>query len=86
MKQAIQIGDNVTNIIALPCVREVTKYETIPHEYCDMPNAHEYAETWLIYTLKNGQTARKGDWIVQHDRGTWNVYTDEHYNKVKEKL
>ena len=85
MRQAIQISDDVTNIIALQCVRQVNNYETIPNEYACHKDAERYTETYLIYTLTNGQTARRGDWLVQHDRGSWNVYTDDEYKKATER-
>ena len=56
-KRKIQIGQNVTNIVRLPCVRAVEKQ----------------ADGSLTYILYGGQIAREGNWLVEMSSWRWFV-------------
>ena len=76
IKQAIQIGDNVTDIMKLPCVVACIKK--------DDRNGFE----WLEYRVRCSgrsvyQYAEKGDWIVEDAAGRWYIMTDDEYQKKK---
>ena len=65
-KQAIQIGDNVTDILKLPCVNKA-------------------GFEWLMYILKWGGCAEKGDWLCENTDGYWSAHSnDEYLNLIKE--
>ena len=69
---AIQIGDNVTNIMKLPCVFSCHKMVNDELEY-------------LLYDWdEQGQYVRahKGDWIVE-EGGKHYVLTDKEFNNNK---
>jgi len=69
---AIQIGNNVTNIMKLPCVF----------------SCHKMADGELEYLLydwdEQGQyvKAHKSDWIIEDNDGDYHVLTDEEYGKL----
>ena len=69
---ATQIGDNVTNIMKLPCVFSCHKMQDGELEY-------------LLYDWdEQGQyvKAHKGDWIVKDNEGDYHVLTDEEYGRL----
>lgn len=71
-KQAIQIGDNVTGIMKLPCVFSCHKTDDGSLEY-------------LLYQWNNRQEyikAHKGDWLCEGGEGIWSVLTDVEYNEM----
>lgn len=72
-KQAIQIGDNVTDIMKLPCVVACIKK--------DDGNGFHWLE-YRVKCLKRGMAkyGEEGDWIVLGDNG-WNVITDDEYKQ-----
>lgn len=76
-KQAIQIGDNITDIFNLPCVRCVIKVEH---------NRKTYFGELLgrLFCLDNDKRAYTGDWLLEDVCGTWHVMTDEEYQKHKD--
>ena len=69
MKQKIQVtGKNIGEIFALPCVKEIKKYD--------------YLDTTFVVHLWNAairhgtifaDCAFPGDWLVQDDNGIWYV-------------
>ncbi len=73
-KQAIRIGDNVTDILKLPFVTGVRK--------CDDQQGFE----WLEYDLTDGSIAEKGDWLCEDSNGQWSAHHNEEYiNLTKNK-
>lgn len=70
-KQTIQIGDNVTDIMRLPCVSGCKKL--------DDKNGFE----WLEYQIKgsDSETAEKSDWLCEDYDGRWHCLSDEEYQK-----
>lgn len=80
-KQAIQIGNNITDIFNLPCVERIEKERTVIKSVVDL----DYIEfTDVVYTLKDGTHAGKGNWLLQDVCGNWHVMTDEKYQKHKD--
>lgn len=76
IKKAIQIGDNVTDVIRLPCVVACIKKDD------------QQGFEWLEYRVKCGvsgraQYAEKGDWLVEDTNGYWHIMTDDEYKKRK---
>ena len=69
-RQAIQIGDNVTDILKLPCVKGGKK--------CDDKAGFE----WLMYILKWGGCAEKGDWLCENTDGYWSAHSNEEYLNI----
>lgn len=72
---AIQIGNNVTNIMKLPCVFSCHKTTNGELEY-------------LLYDWDDkGQYVRahKGDWIVEED-GKHYVLTDKEYERSRKDI
>lgn len=73
-KQAIQVGNNVTDIMKLPCVF----------------SCHKESDGRLCYLLYswdqygNYVEARKGDWICEEEGGGWTVLTDKDYKKWRQ--
>lgn len=70
-RRAIQIGDNVTDILKLPCVKGVEK--------CDDKAGFE----WMEYILKSGDHAEKGDWLCEDSNGKWHALSDEEYSEME---
>ena len=68
--EAIQIADNVTSIMKLPCVTHCFKAVFSGHEK-------------LVYKLTNHRSAFKGDWIVKDKEGRWDVIRNEEYEKAQ---
>ena len=72
---AIQVADNVTDIMNLPCVMRCDKLM-----FCsDKKNAVQYR-----YLLDDGQEAVTYDWIVQDLSGKWHVLSGAQYEKLNE--
>ena len=69
--QSIQVGNNVTSIMRLPCV-------TSCHKQNDMQGLE-----WLEYVINGDENQRveKGDWICQDHDGKWHGISDEEYRK-----
>ena len=72
IRQAIQIGDNVTDVMKLPCVVACIKQDD------------KQGYRWLMYRIMVGAGGRaeygeKGDWICQGYNGRWCVMTDDEY-------
>ena len=67
IRQAIQIGDNVTDIMRLPCIKTVWKCT-------DMQGLE-----WLEYGTTDGDIAESGDWLCETDEGKWLCMSDEEY-------
>ena len=79
MRQAIQINNNVTEIMKLPCVLSAQK-RVVDGNYV------------IVYTLfgdttcasyKFGETiyANVGDWLIEGDDGNWTLVSDEDFQK-----
>lgn len=66
-RQAIRIGRNVTDIMALPCVTACLKKND--------KQGHE----WLQYIIDSDeeQVAEEGDWLVEDTDGRWHAFCDE---------
>lgn len=69
-KQCIQAGNNVNDILKLPCVVAVRKTNKGQFEY----------------ELSNGiYLAYEGDWICQDESGDWTVISDETHRFLTER-
>ena len=69
-KQAIQIGDNVTDIYKLPCIAGVFK------------NTDGSAIFRLELFVKSERAiAVKGDWLCQDYNGNWHRMSDTEYKQ-----
>lgn len=73
-KQAIQIGNNVTEIMKLPCVLSCTK--EIWGIY-DIRLRYELTFAYRCY-------AYAGDWLCEDAEGTWHLLKNEEYEANKE--
>ena len=67
IKQAIQVGNNVTNIMSLPCI-----------EKCVKRNDKNGLE-WLEYDTTDGDIVVCGDWLCETEEGKWIAMCDEEY-------
>ena len=56
-KQKVQIADNATNILRLPCIRA----------------AEKQSDGTIIYILYGGQIAKEGNWLIQLANDKWMV-------------
>ena len=73
-KQMIQIGNNVTSIMKLPCVRGCEKdptngallYKFYPYMMVDPSPFYE---------------AEKGDWLCENELGRWDIFSDKVYKQ-----
>jgi hypothetical protein len=66
--EKIQVGDNVTDIMKLPCVRSAEKRNSKDSEvayYLLEPSAMADSDRW--------QFAHPGDWLVKDENGKWHV-------------
>lgn len=70
-KQAIRIGDNVTDIMRLPCVYSCHKEddETLCYLLYDWDDAGNYIKAY------------KGDWLCEGYDGRWHRLTNEEYGQ-----
>lgn len=66
-KQCIQAGNNVNDILKLPCVTTVRKLDSGRYVYELVLNKKQ----WLP------PIAVEGDWICQDEDGEWTVMSDE---------
>lgn len=82
--QAIQVGDNVTDIMRLPCIRGAFKYP-INDPYNRFPlRGHLPEKDEVIYCLRQGVVddfAQKGEWICLDSDGQWFALSDADYRK-----
>ena len=66
--EAIQIADNVIDIMSLPCVQSVEKQMDVDYPY--------------LYHLTNNVVAKKGDWLVFMGSGYgWKMMPDVLFQK-----
>ena len=73
--KAVQIADNITDILNLPCVYGAVKLNR------DLPDVH-----FLLYDY-SGQggshtIARKGDWLCKCANGKWKHLSDKEYKEL----
>ena len=69
---AIQVSDNVTDVMNLPCVMRCDKLVI----GAGGMNAVQYR-----YMLADGQEAVTYDWIVQLTDGKWKVFSGDEWNE-----
>ncbi len=65
--QKIKIGDNVTDIMKLPCVLMCIKHND------------KLGHTWLVYYIycdNQVEMAEKNDWLCKDTKGVWHVLSD----------
>ena len=67
IKQAIQVGNNVTNIMSLPCIEKCVKRND------------RHGMEWLEYVTTDGDIVECGDWLCKTDEGKWIAMCDEEY-------
>ena len=65
--QALQVGNNVTNIMSFPCI-----------EKCVKRNDKNGLE-WLECVTTDGKIVESGDWLCETDEGKWLCMSDEEY-------
>ena len=83
IKQAIPVGNNITDIMCLPCVNKCEKVD-VEYHVCGVEwNTEIRHKSSFVFTLDNGQRAYCGDWIVNDGDGHWSVLTDEEYEQYK---
>lgn len=72
-KEAVQLGDNVTDIMKLPCVVSCFK--------ANDKNGYE----WLMYKVQCGERielVEQGDWLCKDDAGRWHALDNELYQAM----
>lgn len=70
--KAIQIGNNITDIMRLPCINKCVKRND--------KNGFE----WLEYVTTDGDIVEGGDWLCETKEGKWMPISDEEYKKYIE--
>ena len=82
-KQAIQIGNNVTEIMKLPCVYSCAKEFwgdddiRLRYELISSVQSKRFNIGDRIYAYAN-------DWLCEDAEGTWHLLTNEEYEANKE--
>ena len=86
-KQCIRVGDNVTDILRLPCVVGVRKCRDIP---VHMIRPGVSVMEWLEYDLEDGDIVTVSDWLCLGADGHWTAMSKEDYDasqtKYREKV
>ena len=90
MKQSIQISDNVTDIMKLPCIFGAWKYPYVPNSSREKypVRGHQPKEGDIIYDFRQGwrsDFAMKGDWLLEHENGTWEIISNEDHEYAVKK-
>ena len=76
-KQAIKVGDNITDIMKVSCVCSCIKYV-----FSD--NKVKYAFTVFPLMMVLGskyKIAQTGDWLCQDEDNLWHILTEEEYER-----
>lgn len=80
-KQAIQIGDNVTDIMKLRCVSYVSKNPAIIKG-----RYYYYLYPGLMWDYKEDRShnyiAHTGDWLCEDYDGWWHILKDYEYQQI----
>ena len=66
--EKIQVGDNVTDILQLPCVQSAHK-----RSGKDRKVAYYILEPSAMFDSEHWQYAHPGEWLVQDENGKWHV-------------
>jgi hypothetical protein len=86
--QAIQIGDNVTDIMKLPCIINAWKFPRPQNLQDKFPLRGHYPDKGdIVYSFLQGMIsdfAMKGDWLCELDNGVWKVLSDKDYRTLTE--
>lgn len=82
-KQCIQIGNNITEIMKLPCVVICEKEKCNNSIHVHGLSDYETIETVFVFTLENGEVAKTGEWIVLDVCDNWHVMTNDLYEMHK---
>ena len=85
-KQAIQIGNNVTEIMKLPCVLSCSKEvwgEEIHLRY-ELLGKVKRVQLGSVKIESYRCYAYAGDWLCEDAEGTWHLLTNEEYEANKE--
>lgn len=82
-KQAVQIGDNVTDIIKLRCISFVDKNPQPPESFGLFYYYHLYPGLMWDYKmdLSHRHVAYKGDWLCEDENNRWHILSDEEYQR-----
>ena len=90
IKRAIQIGDNATDILKLPCVAGVWKQVfQAKSEGGRIESTHIILEYHLYGDISSGSgkvgpiIAINGSWLCEDYDGHWHVMTDIEYKQLK---
>ena len=71
-KQAVQVNNNVTAIIKLPCIHGVFKGNDGSLNY--RPHLWVKSERAIV---------KEGDWLVEDLEGNWSVMKDNQFKQIK---
>ena len=82
-KQAVQIGDNVTDIMKLRCISYVSKNPQPPKGFEITYYYYLYPGLMWDYRedLKHRHVAYKGDWLCEDEDGWWHIIGNEEYQR-----
>lgn len=83
-KQAVQIGDNVTDIMKLRCISYVSKNPQPPKGYEITYYYYLYPGLMWDYRedLSHKHVALKGDWLCEDYDGRWHILKDYEYQQI----
>ncbi len=83
-KQAVQIGDNVTDIMKLCCISFVGKNPQPPKGFEIPYYYHLYPGLMWDYRedLSHKHVALKGDWLCEDYEGWWHILKDYEYQQI----
>lgn len=82
-KQAVQIGDNVTDIMKLRCISYVSKNPQPPKGFEITYYYYLYPGLMWDYKkdLSHRHVAVKGDWLCEDEDGWWHIIGNEEYQR-----
>lgn len=82
-RKAIQVGDNIAEIMMLPCIRECEKEVIDYHNHYENGSSEYFRDINFIYTTLDGKLVHCGDYIVQDVCENWHVMKPQEYASKK---
>lgn len=77
-RQAVQVGNDITGIMKLPCVTECRKRDMYRHRHVI---EYYYTLDPFKMALKGWQFAHVGEWLCEDSDGKWHLLTDDAYQE-----
>lgn len=79
-RQAVQVGNDITGIMKLPCVIECRKRDIYRHKHVI---EYYYTLDPFKMAVEEWQFAHVGEWLCEDERGKWHLLTNESYQQYK---